>query len=122
MLHNAASMLRKEHQRYSHALQAAKVMASEHPSVRTLLGSLDADILKVAEHIYREECAVVPGMLPCRQQDECMRELHKELAGLQGKSGLLRPTARGRRCSHGHSISWACSPSAGPQGQSWPSD
>ena len=68
------------------------------------------------------ECAVAPHILPCRQQDECMRELHQELTmymartGLEYKSGLARSTARGRRCSHSHSVSQACSPSAGPWG------
>ena len=37
-------------------------------------------------------------------------------AGLQGESGLARPTARGRRCSHNCYISQACPTSAGPQG------
>ena len=126
--HNAASMQRNECLRYSRALQPAEVMAPEHLSMRTLLGSPDAEILKVAEQVYRAECAVVPSILPHRQQDDCMRELHQELTkcmardGLQGESGLARSTASGRRCSHSHSASWACSPSAGPWGWSQPSD
>ena len=88
----------------------------EHPSMRTLLWSQDAETLKVAEWVYWGECAVAPSILPCRQQDECMRELHQELArcmaraDLLGESSLARPTARGRRCSHNCSISWACIP------------
>ena len=97
-------------------------MAPEHPSVRTLLGFPDAKILKVAEQVYREECALAPRVVPCRQQDECMREQHHELtkcmarAGIEGKFRLARPTARGRRCSYSYSTSWAYSSSAGPLG------
>ena len=97
ILHNAVSMWRREHQRHSQVLQPTEVMSPEHPSIRTLLGSPDAEILKVAEQVYRGESAVVPSILPCRHQDECMRELHQELtkcmvrAGLQGESRLARP-------------------------------
>ena len=57
-----------------------------------------------------------------------MRELCQELtkgmnrASQQGEPGLARTIARSRRCSHSHSASWACSPSAGPWGWSQPSD
>ena len=66
LLHNAASMSRKECQRHSQALQAetAKVTSPEHPSVRTLLGSTDAKILKITKHVYQGECVVAPNMLP----------------------------------------------------------
>ena len=51
LLHNAAFMRRKECQRCSQAPQVemAEVMAPEYPSIRTLLGSTDTDILKVAK-------------------------------------------------------------------------
>ena len=94
----------------------------EHPSMQTLLGFPDLEILKVAEQVYRGESVLLPNILPHRQQDECMRELHQELTkhmaspGLQGETGLARPTARGRRYSCSCSTSQACSLSAGPQG------
>ena len=56
--------------------------------------------MKVAEQVYTGDCAMAPSILPHRQQDEFMQELHQELTkcmartGLQGKSRLARPTAR----------------------------
>ena len=101
LLHNAASMRRKEHQRCSQDLQAepTKVTAPEHPSVRTLLGSTNADILKVTEKVYQGECVTAPIVLPQLQQEECIKELCLELAqhtaraGLQNGSGSTRPTS-----------------------------
>ena len=100
----------------------------EHPSVRTMLGSLNTKILMVAKQVYRGKCAVAPSVLPHRQQNEYMRELHQELAkcitkaSQQGESGLTRPTTRGRI----HSVTI---PSHGPvhpqldlEGWRWPSD
>ena len=83
----------------------AKVKAPEHPSIQTLLGSMDAKILKIAKQVCRGECIVVPSVLPIWWHDECMRELCQELtkcmarAGLQGKPRPVRPTTRRRRCS-----------------------
>ena len=51
-------MQRKEHQRHS------LVMTPEHPSVQTHLGSMDSEILKVAEQGYSRECVVAPSILP----------------------------------------------------------
>ena len=74
------------------------------------------------------ECVVAPSVLPHQWHDECMRELCQELtkhmarASLQGKPGLARPTARSRRCSNGHSASWAQPPQPGLRGWGWPSD
>ena len=74
------------------------------------------------------ECVVAPSILPCRQQDECMRELHQELtkhmarASLQSKTRLARPSLRSWRHSHSHSSSQPWSPLARPWGQSWPSN
>ena len=57
LLHNAATMRWKEHERLSQSHsqakwpEMAKVMAPEHPSVGTLLGSNNAAILKVAEQV-----------------------------------------------------------------------
>ena len=54
LLHNTASMRRKEHQRHSQALWAemTEAMVPEHPSIRTLLGATDVEILKIAEQAY----------------------------------------------------------------------
>ena len=122
LLHNAAYMRRKRHQRHSQAPQAemAKVTAPDHPSIWTLIGSTDVEILKIAEQVYWG-CVVSPSVLPCRWQKECIKELCHELAKcmargvLQSRPGLARPTSRSRRYSYSHSASWAWSPSVGPQ-------
>ena len=69
MPHSAATMQRKEHQRWFQGswLEMAK-SAPEHPSVQTLLGFPDAEILKVAEQVCSGEHVVVPSVLPNRQQ------------------------------------------------------
>ena len=112
MLHNVGSMWRKEHRRCSQGSQSEMAKsAPEHPSVGTLLGSPDSEIPKVAEQVYSGECVVAPSVHPCRQQDECMRELHKKLtrhitrAGLQSETGPARPSYGSWRCSHSHSTS-----------------
>ena len=43
--------------------------AAENPSVWILLGFSDAEILKVAEQVYKGELTVEPGVLPCKQED-----------------------------------------------------
>ena len=76
MLQNMTTMQRKEHQRCSQGSESEMAeLASEQPSVQNLLGSPDAEILKVAEQVYRGELAVAPSVLPCIQQDGCMKEL-----------------------------------------------
>ena len=86
-------------------------MALEHPSLRTLLGSTDQEILDVAEQVYKGLYEVAPSILPCRQQDQFMAELHGELgqclvrAGLQGVTGTAQSLSRERRHL------WACSSS-----------
>ena len=129
MLHNLAAMQNKECQRCSQGSESETAeSAPEHPSMWTLLGSPDAEILKVAEQVYRGEHAVVPSVLPCIQQDKCMRELHQELArcmaraGLQCETRMARLSLRDQSHSCSCSISWACSPSAGPRGQKQPID
>ena len=96
MLHNAASMRRKEHQRHSQALQASKVAAPEHLFVWTLLGSMDSEILKVAEQVYRGACNYIQHTPP-----QTTRQMHEGpvprthqaygLAGLQGKPSWIGP-------------------------------
>ena len=121
------TMRRKGHERLFQSCsqvkgpETAKVMAPEHLSIRTLLGSTNAKILKVTEQVHWGEYMLAPSVLPHRWQEECIAELCFELAcqmaraGLQSGPGLARPTSQ-RRCSHGHSPSWAQSSSAGSWG------
>ena len=90
--HNAATMWCKEHQRCSHRLPLEPSEAAlEHPSVQTLVGSRDTDLLQVAEQIYKGEYMVVPSMFTWSELDDLMKELQRELsvwltqAGLQGE-------------------------------------
>ena len=55
LLHNVASMRRKEHQRCSQALQVemAKAMVTKHPSIQTFVESPDSEILKITEKVYQ---------------------------------------------------------------------
>ena len=66
----------------------AKEMASDHPSVKTLIGSTDLEILDVAEHVYRGQYEVALSMLPQRLQDQFMAELYEELSKHMVKAGL----------------------------------
>ena len=84
--HNATAMWRREQQQHTqrcpHQQQTAMAngMALEHPSVRTLLGSTDPEILNFVEQVYRGQCKVAPSILPCRYQDQFMAKLHEELS------------------------------------------
>ena len=86
-----------------------------HPSLWTLLGSPDSEILKVAEQVYRGAFSNTQ-CTPCRKQGKCMRELHQELcrhmarAGLQSETGAAKPSTRSCRCSHSCTTSWTQSP------------
>ena len=107
LLHNAASMRRREHQRHSQVLQAetAEAMAPKHPSFWTLLGFMDVEILKIAKKVYQGEYVTAPSMLPQWQQEECIKELHLELARHMARAGLQsRPRSpRSSSQSRGHS-------------------
>ena len=99
--------------------ERAKAMTPKHPSICTLLGSTDVEMLKIAEQAYWGECIVVPSVLPHQWHEECMRELHQELTKCMARAGLQNParaTTRSRRCSYSHSTSWTHSPSPGPWG------
>ena len=108
LLHNANSMRKKEHQKYSRRPQAEETeeVAPEHPSVRALLGA----IIQVAEQVYQGEWTLALSMLSYQQHNECMRELLQELsrhmasAGLWVTPNLMRPS-RSRRWSWGYSAS-----------------
>ena len=65
LLHNVAAMEKKEHPRHSQGPEPETAeLAPEHPSMWTLLGSPDKEILEVVEQVYRGELAVVPCVLP----------------------------------------------------------
>ena len=76
MFHNATAMWHKEHQRCSHGLPLEPSEAPlEHPSMQTLVGSRDTDLLQDAEQIYKGEYMVAPSMFTCTQCDNLMKEL-----------------------------------------------
>ena len=54
LLHNAASMQKKEHQRHTQRSQAEETeeVIPEHPSMRTLIGATDDAIIHVAKQVY----------------------------------------------------------------------
>ena len=70
LLHNAAAMRRREHEKVSQRsfqvkqTEMAGVMALRHPSIRTLSGSTDATILKVAEQVYQRKYVLPSSVLP----------------------------------------------------------
>ena len=82
LLHNAASMRKKEHQRYSQRSQTeeAKEVAPEYPSMRILIGATDDVITQVTEQVYWEESTLAPSILSCQQHDDCMRKVWQELS------------------------------------------
>ena len=73
LLHNVVAMWRKEwewHLRMGHHSQQtamAEEMASEHPSIRTLLGSPNQEILGVAEQVYMGYYELAPSVFTCWQ-------------------------------------------------------
>ena len=82
-------------------------MAPEHPSVQTLLGSMDVEILKITKRVYKGEHVTTPSVLPQWQQEECIKELCLELAWCMARAGFqsgprpARPTSQSRRHSCG---------------------
>ena len=108
MFHNAAAMWHKEHQRCSWGLPLEPTEAApEHPSVWTLLGSWNSDLLRVTKQIYEGKYLVVPSMFTCVQQEDFMKELQRELsrcmtrAGLWSKRGPAELPSRSQRHSQG---------------------
>ena len=67
--------------------------ALEHPSVQSLVGSRDANLLQAAEQIYKGEYMVASSIFACTQCNDLMKQLQRELsecliqAGLQGERG-----------------------------------
>ena len=125
LFHNAATMRRREWQQHtwrcshSHQIATAKGMAPEHPLVRSLLGSMDDNILEIAEQVFWGQYEVALSSLLHRHQEQLMTELHDELgqcltrAGLWEAPGIGRFLSRGRRCSHACSSSQSQLPSPG---------
>ena len=70
LLHNVAAMQMKEWERTTrrqpHAQQSemAKEIAPAHPSIRTLPGSTNMEILDFTEQVYWGEYVLVPSELP----------------------------------------------------------
>ena len=76
MFHNTAAMQCKEHQRCTWGLPLEPTeTASEHPSVWTLIGSWNTNLLQVMEQIYKGEYVLAPSMFTHAQQEDFMKEL-----------------------------------------------
>ena len=108
MGHNTAAMWCKEHQRCSQGLPLEPTeTAPEHPSVQTLIGSHDSELLQVMEQIYKGEYAVAPSVFTHAQHEHFMRELQWKLSGcmtrpgLWSKRGPAELPSRNWRCSQG---------------------
>ena len=86
---NAVTMWCKELQRCPcRILLEPSETALEHPSVWTLVGSKDANLLKVTEQIYKDGYVVAPSIFSHSQCDELMKELWKELSNHLTWAGL----------------------------------
>ena len=116
LLHNVTAMHKTKHWRHSQGSKPETAeSAPKHPSVQTLLGSPDKEILEVAEQVYRGELALAPTVLPCQWQDWCMKELRQVLhrcmarVGLQSEIRMARSSSRSRRHLCTHSTSRGCS-------------
>ena len=82
-IHNAVTMRKSELQQclqrclYSHQSVTSKETAPVHQSVRSLLGSANEEILKLAEDVYCGWYQVVPSVLTHQCQDQLMGDLHR---------------------------------------------
>ena len=110
LLHTVAYMRWWEWQqiawRHSHQPNPAERTAPGYPSMRTLLGSTDADLLTMVEQVYWGQYEAALSMLPYWNQEDFLAELHEELgqcimrAGLQDGMESARSPSRDRRCFH----------------------
>ena len=119
LFHNATAIRKRKQQwhawRCQHFLQTAMAeeMAPEHPSIRSLLGSTDDEILEIAEQVYWGQYEAVSSILPHWHQEQFMAELYEELGQNLTRAGLWEATrtgrspSRGRRCSCAYSLSQA---------------
>ena len=75
LLHNVAAMSRKEWERTTRKhpdaqqIEMAEVMALAYPSIRTLLGSTNQEILDINEQVFWGEYVLAPNELPHWQQE-----------------------------------------------------
>ena len=71
------------------------------------MGSSEADLIQVAELIYKGKYVIAPSVFTCTQYDALVKELQRELSkhltwtGLQGERGLAEVSFRAQRCSWG---------------------
>ena len=93
-----AALTKEPHQQQTNT---AKAVAPGHPSVRTLLGSTNQEILDVVEWVYRRQYKVVPRILPHRLQDQFMVKLHEELGQCLVRTSLQSVTATALSLSEG---------------------
>ena len=95
---------------HSHHPEMAEEMAPIHPSVRSLLGSSEEEVLKITEEVYHGEYELAPNELPGQQQEEYMAELHAKLswhltrAGLRDVPVAAGPTSSSRRHTPAQSL------------------
>ena len=106
MFHNAAAMQHREHQSCTWGLPLEPTeTATQHPSVQTVVGSRDSNLLQVIEQIYKGKYMVAPRMFTHAQQDNFMKELQRQLSGcitrasLQGERGPAELPSRSWRHS-----------------------
>ena len=109
LFHTAATMQRKEQQcdrqRCPHQATVAKEMVPEQLSVQAILGSVDKDILEVAEDIYHSQYQLAPSIFTHQHLDLLMQELHKKLDQRLVRTGLCSTTCSGRFPSRGRAHS-----------------
>ena len=84
-------------------------MAPEHPSIITLLGSTDQEILDVVEQVYKGQYEVAPNILPHRCQYQFMAKLHKDLGQCLVRVGLCGTMGTAWSLSMERRHLWACS-------------
>ena len=76
--------------RRGHHLQqaaTAREIAPEHPSVRTLPGYPNQEILGVAEQVYRGYYELAPSVFPHQQQGQFLADLHEEMGPCMLRAG-----------------------------------
>ena len=123
MFHNATTMWHKELQRHPCRFPLEPSETTwEHPSMWTLIGSKDANLLQVTEQIYKDGYVVAPSIFSCSQCDNLMKELWRELSehltwgGLQGERGPAETFFRIQRHSWEPQGEEDLALEAGPQG------
>ena len=117
LYHTTAAMRETEMQKYlqrhlhSHQSVTAKEKAHVHQSVRSLLGSANEEILKLAEDVYHGQYQVVPSILPCQCYGQLRGDLHRELCQWMMRASLHNTTGSDQSLSRGRVWTWACSQS-----------